>query len=355
MPAVSVDTFFACSLMVIIALSAMAGASKLLSPYISNNIDHNTAKRYEEISKYILLNSGKPSNWGQDGQALPETFGLARVDSGNLYELDVDKVSRLNSENVYALNYAELFGSLGLFGVAFRLEVNPIFSTTIDLTGAFPSPTSTVYQFKILTEKDGFSVSAELKCYIIAEDYFDTTGSVASSGRLCENVTIPSTVNGPALLIAFAQSSYNNNVVSYGTYTFAHNSAPPTPKGTFMKLSPLNYSLAVSFTQSQLNLSRAYALTYNFNSTSEQTSTGNQSATYEIPRFLDPGPIVIAVTGVNSTVFFTEWTAYPQLPLQAGADFTSSKSLSNVFAYTYPITINLAMYECTVWLGGPGE
>ena len=55
MPAISVDTFFACSLMVLLVLSAMAGASKLLYPQINSAVDENIAERYREISKYLLL------------------------------------------------------------------------------------------------------------------------------------------------------------------------------------------------------------------------------------------------------------------------------------------------------------
>jgi len=54
-------------------------------------------------------------------------------------------------------------------------------------------------------------------------------------------------------------------------------------------------------------------------------------------------------------LFFEEWSAYPQVPLQTGADFAGSPTLSNVFSFTYLVTINSALYECTVWLGGPRE
>jgi len=112
MPAISIDTFFACSLMVLLVLSAMAGTSKLLYPQLNNAGNENIAKRYREISRYILLSAGTPSNWGENSQSIPETFGLAEADSDNPYELDVDKVSRLNTENRFALSYAQMFTTL---------------------------------------------------------------------------------------------------------------------------------------------------------------------------------------------------------------------------------------------------
>jgi hypothetical protein len=60
----------------------------------------------------------------------------------------------------------------------------------------------------------------------------------------------------------------------------------------------------------------------------------------------------MVITGLNSTSFFAEWVVYPQMPLEIGADFANSNSLSNVFAYTYVVTVNSAFYECRVRLGG---
>jgi len=102
-------------------------------------------------------------------------------------------------------------------------------------------------------------------------------------------------------------------------------------------------------------LSKTYALTVNYYSNLTQTASDNHSVTYSLPHFLDPSPTLIVVTGWNSTIFFTEWTTYPQIPLQTGANFADSITLSNVFTNTYTVTINSALYECTVWLGGPKE
>jgi hypothetical protein len=355
MPAISVDTFFACSLMVLLVLSAMAGASKLLYPYLNNAGDENTGERYEEISKYLLLNDGKPSNWGQSGQTIPETFGLAKADPNNPYELDIDKVSRLNGENIYAVSYGQIFTALKMSDVSFRIQIEPIFEVTVNLTATFTETNETVYQFEISTEKHGIPVPAELKYYVIAENYFEANYAYAFNGEIRLNVTISDDVYGPALLAVFARSVCDNRVTSLDAYAFAHNSSEPKPEGQFLSLSPLNYTLNAFFVYPEINLSDAYALTFNYNSAMTQTSSTNTSATYSIPHFLDSSPTLIVVTGWNSTVFFTEWTSYPQIPVQTGADLTGSTALSNVFAYTYAVTINSVIYECTVWLWGPRE
>jgi hypothetical protein len=354
MPATSIDTFFACSLMVLLVLSAMAGASKLLCPHINGADNENIAERYKEISKYILLNSGTPSNWGQSNQ-IPEAFGLAKAGSENPYELDVDKVSRLNSENTYGLSYAQMFTALKMSDVSFRIEIKPIFEVGIDLTATFAEINETVYQFEIVTEKLGFPVEAELKCYVVAENYSEAKYAYNFDGKTHLNITIPNNVIGPALLVVFARSAYNAKMISFDAYAFAHNSAEPKPKDTFLRLSSLNYTLTVSFSYPEIILLNTSAFSFEYNSTLTLIESSNQSATFAIPHFLDSSPTLIVITGQNSTIFFTEWTVYPQIPLQIGASFAGSETLSNVFAYTYLTTINSALYGCTVWLGGPKE
>jgi len=355
MPAISVDTFFACSLMVMLVLAAMAGVSKLLYPYATGAIDENVSERYREISKYLLLSSGTPSNWGQNGQTIPENFGLAKAGTNGPYELDIDKVSRLNNESSYALSYAQIFTSLKMPDVSLRIEIKPIFEIILNLTATFEEANQTIYQFEISTEKHGASVQAELKYYVVAENYLESYCAYASGAKTYLNTTIPNNVVGPALFIVLARSVYSSKIVSFNAYTFAHNSSEPKPKGTFLRLSPLNHSLTVSFISPGIVLSDAYALGFDYNSTLAQTTSDNQSATYSIPHFLDPSPTLVVVIGWNSTSFFAEWVAYPMIPLEIGANFAGSNTLSNVFAYTYVTTMSFATYECTVWLGGPRE
>jgi hypothetical protein len=355
MPATSVDTFFACFLMVLLVLSAMAATSRILQPFMFNGRDENTSERWSALSKYILQNLGTPEDWGENRTATPSTFGLARAGSGTPYELDIDKVCRLNNENLYALTYAQAFTALGISDASFKIEVKPVFEVAINLTATFPSHNDTVYQFEIWTMRHGVTVGTELACFIVAESYLDSGYVDASDGRVCVNITLPNTVAGPALLVVIARSLSDSRIASFNGYSFAHNSSPPSSRGAFLRLSPLNYSLDASFIQRHANLSDAHTLAFNYSSTLAQVAGNNESAAYDIPHFLNSCPTVVVVTGHNSTVFFAEWTAYPQIPLQVGADFSTEASLSNVFSCTYLVSIGSSIYECTVWLGGPRE
>ncbi|MGQ9529870.1 MAG: hypothetical protein ACUVQX_00065 [Candidatus Bathycorpusculaceae bacterium] len=351
MPTISIDTFFACSLMVLLVLSAMAGSSLLLYPHINNIGNKNIAERYGEISKYLLLNVGEPKNWGQNSQITPETFGLAKAGSDTSFELDIDKVSRLNGENHYALSYANIFSILKMSDVSFRIELKPIFEVSINLTATYQLENETMYNFKISTGKHGIPIQAELKGYVIAKGYFKALGVFVSDGEAYLNVTLSNEIEGPALLMIIARSVFNNKIVSFGAYTFAHNSGEPNKRGTFLRLSSLNYALNASYLYPEILLLDVYALTFNYYAMLTQTANDSQFVEYSIPHFVDQSPILLIVAGLNSTSFFAEWVAYPQIPIELGANFADSGSLSNVFAYRYVVMVNSAFYECTVWMG----
>jgi hypothetical protein len=355
MPAVSVDTFFACSLMVMLVLSAMAITTKLVFPSMNVTNSQNLAERYRETSRYLLLNTGKPPNWGQNSQTNPETFGLARPNADSEYDLDRDKVSRMNTENAYAISYLDMFVSLEMPDLSFRIKIEPLFKVSTKLAGAFISGNGTIYEFEISTDKHGAPISAQLKIYVVAGEYLNSMPVLVTSGKISQNITIPNSVAGPALLIILARSSYNDKIVSFDALAFAHNSSQPNTEGTLLRLSPLNFNLNVSLLDSKAVLAEAHALTFGYNSTLSLTSNTTMSATYAIPHFLDTSTTVLVVTGSNSTTFFTEWTTYPQIPAENGANLANSNTLSSIFSFTYAITIDSAIYECTIWVGGLKE
>ena len=352
MPAVSIDTFFACSLMVLLVLSSMAVTARLLHPLIDSSLENEVSKKYREIAKYLLLNPGNPVDWGKNGQIIPEEFGLAKANSES-FKLDIDKVSRLNSSNLYALSYAQIFTALKIPDTSFKLEIKLVFEILITLEAIFEDENETIYEFEVVTEKNGVAVSTNLRFYVIAENFLQTSNLYASDGNLRFNVTLPNNVEGPALLVVFAKSMYVSKIISFGTYAFAHNSQAPTSAGEFLRLSPLNYTLTALLNYPTLNMSTAYALTFNYSLRLEQKASTNQSVTFTVPEFAEASPILLIMTGWNSTQFFIEWTAYPQIPIEIGADFAHSSNVSNVFTYNYLITINSSVYKCVVWLGGP--
>ena len=173
MPVVSIDTFFACSLMVMVVVAAMAVTAKIFQPYLNGIEDLNQKDYLREIANYILLNPGEPQNWGSDKSLLPESFGLAKNGSIIPYELDVDKVCRLNPENAYHISYISIIEALKVKKVAVRISIQQILDISITPISTQSNENLTSYTFQIRVKRDGLPVSASLHCYVIAKNFFD--------------------------------------------------------------------------------------------------------------------------------------------------------------------------------------
>ncbi|MDH7563906.1 MAG: hypothetical protein QHH24_03355 [Candidatus Bathyarchaeota archaeon] len=349
MPATSIDTFFACSLMVLLTVVAMASTTKVIYSYIGNRQEKSEVERFYALSKRLLLDCGTPADWGKYGEEIPERFGLAESGAETTYVLDIDKVSRLSDRNHFRVTYAQAYSALGMPDLSFKMEIKPVFDVTVNLTAKYEGINETTYTFRILTERDGAPVSAELKCYVVSEKHVQQREANASSGQIHVNMSIPNSDAGPALFAVLTRSPYDLRIASFNTYSFQHGSATPKPGGTYAKLSPLNHSLTVSLNHPLTNVSQVYALTFNCISTLARTEVSNQSAVYRIPSFTEPSPIMLVAAGYNFTDFFTEWMAYPQVPVQFGV---SPAGRSNTVTCHYIVEINSVIYKCTIWIGG---
>jgi len=352
MPASSIDTILACSIMIILVSSAMAITSMTLHPSLNELSHRNDIERYQQLARYILLNPGTPPNWGSTPEIVPNTFGLASVNSLHPYQLDVDKVSRLNGENAYSLTYLQLLEAFGVRDVGLRIEIKPLFDLSVDLVSNSTEGNETTYTFEIITKKSELPISAQLSCYVISKDYVDNVvSSTSPSGNGSISVTIPNSANGTALLVSFAK--IETQIVTFNVYSFSHNSSTPEPNRTFMTLSPLNYTLNVSFSYPNEEVLRAQAFSYNYTFELTQISRDNQTAEYDLPQLLDSSPMIIAITGSNGSSSFAEWVSYPQLPIETGADLSGLDAASKIISLNYIVTINSALYEFNIKFAGP--
>ncbi len=347
MPTSSIDTFFACSLMVILIASAMVGTAKVMQPYIEDLANMNGVEHYRSLAEYLLLSSGNPSDWGKNGDVIPSTFGLAS-ETRRPYELDLDKVSRLNTDNLYSLAYREILAILGTEDISFNIRIRPLFEVAIELTSSQMRETETIYTFRVSTDKSGYPLATWLKGYIVVGAYVDSVSSSTNSGVGIINITLPNVLGGTALLVVFAKSQAHPQMISLNAYSFGHNSEASEPNQTFLRLSPLNYVLNASFRNSNVEVSNAYVFTYSCNSSLSQTTVGNQSVEYSIPHLLEASPMMLVLNGNNASESFAEWTAYPQLPLEIGADFSDLTSQSKAVAVAYAVSVNSVLYEAVI-------
>ena len=282
------------------------------------------------------------------------TFGLAKENAATPFELDIDKVTRLNENNRYNLSFLEAFTALATKDQPFRIIIKPIFSVTVTLASQIENPSEIVYRFNISTERSDLPVTARLQCYGVMGDYVTSnSSSTSNSGEGSVEISLPTSLNGTALLLVFAE--IESNMLSYAVYSFSHNSENSANQaGSYATLSPLNYTLRADLTSASNRILYAKIFTYNywFNlSQAEDTSTIQY---FTIPRILDSSPMILVGTGLdtNSSEYFAEWVSYPQIPLDFGLDFTDRYNLADAFSFRFLVTINSAVYECKVILGG---
>jgi hypothetical protein len=348
MPASSVDTFFACSLMVILIASAMISTAKLVQPYLNDMANINGVDRCRGLAEYMLLDAGTPSDWGRAENTIPSTFGIA-AENLQPYSLDPDKVSRLNSESIFSLTYQQLLAALGTSDMSLNIRIQPIFQVSIGLVSNQNLGSETLYTFQFSTKKSGFPISTRLNCYATIDAYVENVTSWTNSkGEGTANVTLPNSLNGTTLLAVFARAQAYPQIMAFNAYAFGHNSETHLPNRTFLRLSPLNHTLNVSLRNSDIEVSEAYVFTYNYHFSLSSTASGNRSLEYNVPSLPEVSPKILVLNGNNGTASFSEWTAYPQLPLEIGADFSDLNAKSKAIALTYVVNIDSVLYEAVI-------
>ena len=343
MPAISIDTFFACSLLVSVALLATASLAGTMQDSINAMQDLSKADYLRNIAEHLITSYGTTVDWGASG-AIPSSFGLADSDSPSLYALDIDKISRLNSQNSYSLSYAQASAASRLNNIALGISVSQMLSISVTVSGNSSIGDETAYTFQVSVSQASGPISAALQCYVVTKDSVSTISNTTSSAGIgYATVQLPNTSNGPALLVVFARAAFDQRVIGYEAYSFAHLVQEPSPNHTFLGLSPLNYTLSVEENYHSVNIEHSYAFSYGYQS----NLTAASGAAYAIPEFMDKSPTVLVVSGLNGTIPFIEWTAYPNIPLDFGSDFENSEQ--NVFVYT--VLVKGAFYKLTLSFG----
>jgi hypothetical protein len=333
--------------MVSVVLISTALLPGILNAQVNNVQNLNEQSYFRALSEYIISNCGVPSNWGSDSSSVPETFGLAQENSLLSNELDIDKVSRLNGENAFALNYLEILAAAKL-NVALGISISPLMDISVSITSNDTMGNLTAYTFNVFVSQDGAPVAASLHCYVVAENFLlDVYGGTSVDGQSYVQVEIPDASNGTASFIVFARALDNSRITACQVYSFGHLSAEPLPNNTFLRLSPLNYTLFLSPEYSGIVVQNCYAFSYAY----EFNLTSTSNTTYAIPSILDNGPTLLVVSGYNDSASFTESVTYPQVPLQTGANFQNSESN----AFSYIVMTKDTLYKLTLLFGGMSQ
>jgi len=342
LPTAAIDFTLASFAMIVLVLGAIFGLNMVVSPFMEEN--SHDPERYHQIGRYMLLSHGEPSTWGAGGT--PSSLGFAR--EGDPYDLDIDKVTRLNASNSYALNYSSAWLALGIDDVSFRIEVEPLFDITLKPSSPQDQGDDIVYTFSSSTTRDGYPLPCQVSYYVVVRNStYSNSTSTDSSGSGSVQFTLPNSQNGTAILIGIARAA--ESIFSYDVLPFAHNSNAPLPSGTFATLSPLNHTLYLDLVAGATAWNAAvFSHSYSFNLTADGSYC-------DIPRLLEGSPMILTLTGVNGSDRWAEWVAYPQVPLEMGADMSDDYVVSDVNLASYLVDINGGLYRFKIKFRSPAE
>jgi len=344
MPSTSIDTFFACIIIVTAALIATAFVSSTMQTRIAVTEDVNKASYLKGIANHILTSAGDPFTWGTSS-IVPVDFGLAATPSTIPYEIDIDKITRLNTQNNYALSYFDTVTSAKLNNLAMGITISQIMSINIQQSSNSTSGDDSDFSFAVLTSVESKPVSASLNCYIVGNNSINNIANTTSQiGLGYIDFRIPTTLSRDAMLIVFARSSFDDRITSYAIYNFASSSQESTPGQEILNLSPLNYTISLSSNSSGVTLTGCYLFSYEYSQNLQYIPNSTQ---YQVPNLIDKSPFVIVTTGSFKSLYFQEWTTYPQVPLKAGSSFERSEQ--NIFSYI--VTIKDTLYKLNISLG----
>lgn len=314
---------------------------------MQGNID-NYAKLNEQeylrtAADLIATSYGSPVDWGSS-DIIPESLGLAKESSSQVYDLDIDKVCRLNNNCLSALSFFDASHALNL-KAALGITLNQMLSIKIEPTSNSTIGETTTYNFKVTVKANLEPTEATLHGYVIDKEQTQNVSSTTSTSGVGNlSFQLSNTSNGTVLMVIFARATIDDRLTAYATYTFSHLSEEELPNQTFLNLSPLNNELSISkVNPSSTTLDECYALSF-----------GHQlepalllSDAYDIPNLIEKSPIVLVTTGHNDSTYFIEYCAYPNVPLNFGSIFDSTDQ--NIFVYN--VCIRGVLYKLTITLG----
>jgi hypothetical protein len=336
LPTTSIDGFFACTLLVSVVLIVTASFAGAMQANINSLQGVNDQNYLKTTAEQIVCNVGSPADWGSTGTA-PDSFGLAKL-GGQPYELDLDKICRLNNQCSTALTYEEAVHATRLYNIAFGITVTQMLSVNLEAQGNTTNGESTTYNFQVSTAANQNPVAANIQGYIVTGNQVSNVSAATSSSGVGNfNFTLPSSEAEPALLVVFAKADLDERLTAYQTYSFNQADLP------VLSLNPLCYQLTLTANMPDVTVTNVYALS--FKGQSQLSSAANGS--YPIPHVLDKSPIVLVAAGYSQDGAFTDWVSYPCVPLRFGSNFANTAQ--NTFTYT--VTINDVLYKLTVTLG----
>jgi hypothetical protein len=294
------------------------------------------------VADRIITHVGSPTDWGTL-QTAPSELGLATYPSTDTYALDIDKIGRLNRQNINSLGYVDLLTAAQISSISLGISVTQVMDLTVTTSSTYTIDSETYVALDISAHINSKASSATLHSYVVADNFFyNSTVAIPDSGSYTLTVHLPTSLVDEALVVAFARASCDQRITSYAVYNIAESKQETTPSSTNLSLSPQGYTLNFDGSTG-IALENVYVLTYSYST----NVTSLEASSCSISRLIDNSPYVLVACGVDGSVYVQEWISYPPVPLSAGSSFNNSER--NVFSYI--VTVEGVFYRVEVSLG----
>ena len=338
MPTTSIDTFFACTVILAAALIATIFVASTLQLQINDSQEINKQSYLKALADHIINSPGTPSNWGTTN-ATPSDFGLAPSPSQRFYELDVNKINRLYNSS---LSFSEFAMSTNTYNTAVGLKVSQILDINLHQSNNSTNNHITTFTFDISTSINSKPTSTMLHAYTKANNFLnDTTINTTENGNCKLSIEIPESNVESASLIVFARASIDDRITSYAIYNFNDSNQEFVPIDSNLIIDgPINGKLKWTSNNASLTIEEAQIFSFGH---AQNVSVTQGSDYCFLPNLVDSSPQIIILNGHVNGNYFQTWTPNPRIPCKIGSDFNQSEQ--NIFSYLLTIKENLYKVE----------
>jgi hypothetical protein len=342
MPTSSIDTFFACTVILAAALIATASVASTLQLQINDSQDLNKQSYLNALADHIINSPGTPSNWGTTNTSLTD-FGLATTESQSFSELDLNKINKLYNSSFWS---SEFGTSTSIYNTALGLKASQLLDICIQQSGNSTINHLTTFTFNISTSINSKPTSAILQAYTKADNFeSNITTSTADNGRCNLSIEIPETATNTSFLIIFARAPIDSRLTSFAIYNINNSTQESAPYDGILNIEgPINNRLTWNSNDSSLQIEKAEIFSFGY---AQNISIAQGISYCMLPNLVDSSPQIIIINGNSNGSYFQTWTANPRIPFEIGSDFNQSEQ--NVF--TYLITIKENIYKLEISFG----
>jgi hypothetical protein len=342
MPTSSIDTFFACTVILAAALIATIFVASTLQLQINDSQELNKQSYLNALAHHIIYDPGIPFDWGTTN-AIPSDFGLASSSSQKFSELDVNKINRLFNST---LSYSEFATSTNLYNTALGLKVSQIIDINIQQSSNSTNNHFTTFVFDISTSINSKPTRTMLHAYTRAENFLnEITTSTSENGNFNLSIEIPETDVSSAYLIIFAREQSDSRMTSFAIFNFNSSTQEFANSDNFLTIDgPINNKLTWTSVNSSLNIDKGEIFSFGY---AQNVSVAQGTSYCLLPNLVDSSPQIIILNGHINGNYFQTWIANPRIPFEVGSDFNQSEQ--NIF--TYLVTIKENLYKVEISFG----